>query len=146
MSEYAERYPCDCCKYETLTEGYGSCEICYLCEWENDDNYSWRYPDKVVGGANHDYSLREANQNFKKYYIMYRVAEPDRYFSLFKEEIKAKQEVITLLDLIEQLDSHKELSSISEYTRLKFALQMLEGIKLDNPYRINPFTGKIEEK
>ena len=145
MPDNPYRYSCDCCGYKTLIY-QGGYDLCFLCDWEDDDTYSWEYPDEVVGGANHDYSLREASRNFHKYYIMYRVANPEQYFSLFKDVIEAKKRLMMYLDIIEALEEHIELPVNSEYTNLKFAILELEGVKEDIPYLINPYTGEIEEK
>lgn len=80
MSESQGEERCDCCGYKTISDKEHSYDLCFLCDWENDPNYTWERPDEVVGGANQDYSLKEANQNFKKFYLMYRVADPERYF------------------------------------------------------------------
>jgi len=148
MSEYPERYPCDCCKYETLTEGYGSYEICYLCEWENDDNYSWRYPEKTIGGANHDYSLREASENFKKYYVMYRVAQPEKYYTIFKDVIEVKKKIIQILDVIEHYKKQNKLEHQIdlEYIKLTFAIKELQDAKNSTPYTLNAFSGDIQKR
>ena len=65
------RVPCPCCGYPTLT-ARNMYEICELCNWE-DDGQDDAHADEVWG-ANHDYSLARARENFKKYLVMY---EPD---------------------------------------------------------------------
>lgn len=145
MSGYQEDEQCDCCGYKTITDKDNSYDLCYLCDWENDTNYTWERPDEVVGGANQDYSLREANQNFKKYYIMYRVSEPERYFEIFNEVIEAKQKVMTLLNLIDILEERKE-STVSELTHLMFAVGEMRYKIKSNPYRVHTFTGQIQKK
>jgi hypothetical protein len=52
-------FPCPCCGYLT-SSGPGSCDICPICDWE-DDLSQLRFPE--TGGAN-DVSLLEAQANF----------------------------------------------------------------------------------
>lgn len=137
------RYHCDCCGYKTLSNK-GEFDLCFLCKWEDDDSYSWDKPDEVVGGANGDYSLREANLNFKKFYTMYRVVDRDRYFEIFKEVIEAKQKVTTLLGIFEVL-VEKDFPRMSELTQLNFAVRALRQAEMYNPYMVYA-TGKIEKK
>lgn len=63
-------YTCPCCGYPTLPER-NFYHICSLCNWE-DDGQGDAEADKVWGGPNGGYSLTEARQNFKQYWIMYR--------------------------------------------------------------------------
>lgn len=56
-------YCCLCCDYPTVSEP-PSYEICQICNWEDDDC--------DPSGANGDYSLREARENFRRYLTMYR--------------------------------------------------------------------------
>ena len=55
---------CLCCGYLTLEKG-SIHEICPVCWWQ-DDPISWDDPD-VVGGANGNVSLRQAQKNFIEY-------------------------------------------------------------------------------
>jgi len=43
-------YPCPCCGHRIFDEPPGSCDICKICFWE-DDNVQLRWPD-YAGGAN----------------------------------------------------------------------------------------------
>jgi hypothetical protein len=58
-------YRCPCCKYKTLHErgGFGICPVCW---WEDDgqDEYD---AEEVRGGPNGMLSLRQAQENFKKF-------------------------------------------------------------------------------
>jgi hypothetical protein len=65
---------CPCCGYDTLTEK-GRFEICELCSWEDEGLGRIEPPNSVIGGANGDYSLLEARENFCKYLTMYRPSE-----------------------------------------------------------------------
>jgi hypothetical protein len=60
---------CPCCRYPTLTER-GSYDICCLCNWE-DDGQDDADADDVWGGPNGSYSLSEARENFRRYWVMY---------------------------------------------------------------------------
>lgn len=63
------RVPCPCCGYLTISS-IGACEICKLCNWE-DDGEAWLRVHEATGGPNGDYSLAEARDNFKRYRVMY---------------------------------------------------------------------------
>lgn len=84
------RFNCPCCGYPTLEERRGW-EICCLCNWE-DDGQDDAHADKVWGGPNHDYSLREARENFKKNFIMYR--DRRRILKQTDKEIQTKKGLI----------------------------------------------------
>jgi hypothetical protein len=64
---------CPCCRYPTLQEPDGY-EICCLCNWE-DDGQDDADAEDVRGGPNGSYSLSEARENFRRYWVMY---SPDR--------------------------------------------------------------------
>jgi Cysteine-rich CPCC len=68
-----ENVACPCCGYPTLQES-GGYEICCLCNWE-DDGQDDADADDVKGGPNGSYSLSEARENFRRYWVMY---GPDR--------------------------------------------------------------------
>ena len=115
LDQPKEYFECSCCGYKTLEEngqGYSTYEICFLCWWEDD----WTY-----GGANGDYTLEEAQDNFKKYYTMYRVSDPERYFVLYKDIIEIKKKIMSILDEI------KFSSSIKERTQLRSQVNVLES-------------------
>ncbi len=65
-----EYVACPCCRYPTLTER-GGYDICCLCNWE-DDGQDNADADDVRGGPNGSYSLTEARDNFRRYWVMYR--------------------------------------------------------------------------
>jgi hypothetical protein len=58
---------CPCCGYATLTER-DAYEICCLCNWE-DDGQNNDDADEVRGGPNGAYSLTEARENFRRYWV-----------------------------------------------------------------------------
>lgn len=90
------RHNCPCCGYPTLEERQGW-EICCLCNWE-DDGQDDPHADQVWGGPNQDYSLTEARENFKKYYIMYR--DRRRILEQTDKEVQTK---ISLINAFEKL-------------------------------------------
>ncbi|MDK8182029.1 CPCC family cysteine-rich protein [Paenibacillus sp. UMB4589-SE434] len=95
------RFNCPCCGYPTLEERRGW-EICCLCNWE-DDGQDDPHADNVWGGPNQDYSLTEARENFKKYYIMYR----DRQIILKQtdKEIQTKKSLINAFEKLRTADN-----------------------------------------
>lgn len=64
------REKCPCCGYPTLKKRSYD-EICMLCDWE-DGSFSEYTPEKIDGGPNGDYSLKEARRNFEAHLTMYR--------------------------------------------------------------------------
>jgi hypothetical protein len=59
------KYACPCCGYKTLNEKPpGTYAICEVCFWE-DDQLQFEDPD-MGGGANTP-SLRQAQENFRRY-------------------------------------------------------------------------------
>jgi cysteine-rich CPCC protein len=69
-AKYRERYLCPCCFMPTL-HSRAEFDMCNLCSWE-DDGQDSDDADTVRGGPNADYSLREAKENFRLYFTMYR--------------------------------------------------------------------------
>ena len=63
--EEAVTYRCPCCKYKTL-HSRGRIEFCPVCWWE-DDGQDEDDADEVWGGPNGDLSLRQAQENFRKF-------------------------------------------------------------------------------
>ena len=66
-------------------------------------------PDEVIGGANHDYSLSEARDNFRKYYTMYRQDCPTEYFEENKLVIELKKKIINVFENLEKAESHDDV-------------------------------------
>ncbi len=66
-------------------------------------------PDEVIGGANGDYSLSEARENFKKYYSMYRQENPTEYFEKRKLEIELKKKIMQVFENLEKAESHDDV-------------------------------------
>lgn len=95
------RATCPCCGYPTIN-GRGFHEICPLCKWEDDgqDDAGRRTvpldPDAVAGGANGDYSLAEARENFAESLTMYRPT--DRDFEAERSRTDVKRRVTELYD------------------------------------------------
>ena len=65
-----DRFKCPCCGYPTLPDRRHY-DICNLCDWEDDGQDDYNAYEIVSGGPNGEYTLREARENFKKYYVMY---------------------------------------------------------------------------
>lgn len=70
---YRDRYICPCCFMPTL-QARAAYDACEICDWE-DDGQDSDDADVVRGGPNGDYSLREARENFKQHFTMYRPAD-----------------------------------------------------------------------
>ena len=67
-------FACPCCGYPTKHR-LGECDICEICDWE-DDGAEFKFPiEHVIGGPNGDYSIKEARENFEKYFTMYRPSD-----------------------------------------------------------------------
>ncbi len=99
-------YNCPCCNYPTLSER-GAYHICYICLWE-DDGQDEPYCNEVWHGANKDYSLTEARNNFSEYLIYYRPSD-EKVFKKNKEKNHLRKEII---DKYQQLKNTKDLSII----------------------------------
>lgn len=91
---------CPCCGYRTLTERH-RWEICDLCDWEDECSEPFD-PDKP-SGANHGFTLREAQANFVDHLNMYPLGWDDRDDS--PEVIAAKRQVIGGLQAIRDQDA-----------------------------------------
>jgi hypothetical protein len=61
----SKSFQCPCCKFVTL-HGRGEDEICPVCFWQ-DDGQDEADAEIVLGGANKDLSLRQAQANFKRF-------------------------------------------------------------------------------
>ncbi len=96
-------YVCPCCGYSTLPER-GGYDICCLCNWEDDGQDDPR-ADEVWGGPNGRYSLTEARQNFKRYWVMY---SPGNDMRLnpgdTAVELEAKKAIVAAFDAMEGAD------------------------------------------
>ncbi len=106
---------CPCCKLPTLPRSWLH-EICPVCSWQNDgQNELDKY--EVFGGPNKDYSLAEAQLNFRKYYTMFRPS--DRLFTKLNKMAETKKELVeTYLLLSECRDKEKGLELIKRYCEL----------------------------
>jgi hypothetical protein len=83
--KYHDQYVCPCCNFPTL-HGRMGYEICGLCDWE-DDGQDDHNADKVLGGPNRDYSLREARNNFRIYSTMYRPTDINQFNRFDKSKL-----------------------------------------------------------
>lgn len=88
FAKFRERYLCPCCYMPTLEEREWF-DICYICFWE-DDGQDSDDAEIIRGGPNHDYSLKEARENFNKYHTMYRPSDKNAY------ECETKQEPVKM--------------------------------------------------
>ena len=75
--KYHEKYLCPCYYMPTLDER-ASFDICTICFWE-DDGQDTDDAGIIRGGPNHDYSLKEARENFVKYHTMYRPTDVEHF-------------------------------------------------------------------
>jgi len=71
---FREHFLCPCCKSPSLSQA-GDFEICNICWWEDDGQDDTTTPF-LTGGPNGTYTLLEAQQNFKKFGIMYSPEDP----------------------------------------------------------------------
>jgi cysteine-rich CPCC protein len=62
------RFRCPCCKHLTLSSR-GYYEICKVCFWE-DDGQDEHDAEIVRGGPNSDLSLRQAQENYRRFGAM----------------------------------------------------------------------------
>jgi len=65
VTEREPVYGCPCCKHRTL-RGRAGFEICPVCYWE-DDGQDEHDADVVRGGPNGNLSLREAQDNYRRF-------------------------------------------------------------------------------
>lgn len=63
--EKEKTYRCPCCKFKTLY-GRDHYEICEVCFWE-DDGQDEHDAEEVRGGPNGSLSLRQAQDNFRRF-------------------------------------------------------------------------------
>jgi len=111
---------CPCCHFPTLTERQGY-EVCLICNWE-DDGQDNQNAEKVLGGPNHDYSLTEARQNFKKYLTSYRPSDILHFErttvkkafdgQIICDLIKIKKQIIDKYNLVLTVDDANERKQI----------------------------------
>lgn len=94
--KFENYFLCPCCHFPTLTERQGF-EICPLCNWE-DEGQDDHNADKVFGGANRDYSLTEARQNFINYLTSYR---PTDTYHFERTTVKKSNDGKPICDLTE---------------------------------------------
>jgi hypothetical protein len=121
--ERGTRATCPCCAYPTIG-GRGANEICVLCSWEDDGQDDPYYappnapaPNVVVGGANADYSLAEARENFAQYFTHYRPT--DRDFERERAATKVKREVTHVYERV--IDADISLEEADDLVRILFA-------------------------
>lgn len=118
---------CPCCKFP-IPYNKKSFEICKICFWQ-DDGQGDIDADKVRGGPNHDYSLSEARQNFKKYFAMFRPFD-FVHFNREQERIPWKLSIMKLFEDALQSNGEKDLKEI-------FELLNKEGVNYVEKYFVN---------
>ena len=77
----------------------GDYEICELCYWE-DDGQDEAHLDEVWGGPNHHYSLRDAQENFQRYWSIFDPNDDPRVWRDSAPVLHAKQALTQLFDLL----------------------------------------------
>ncbi|MEK7358277.1 MAG: CPCC family cysteine-rich protein [Bdellovibrionota bacterium] len=98
-------FECPCCHYPTLS-GRAIFEICDVCGWE-DEFQVYPPPDTVIGGANGDYSMTEARENFKQYGYKYRPS--DLRFTNDPEELQLRWRIQKVFAEIKRSGPNAEL-------------------------------------
>ena len=123
-----ERFKCPCCGYPTLDER-NTYEICVLCNWE-DDGQEDPHANEVWGGPNADYSLTEARNYFKSFYIMYSEGRDLRLIKgQTEEEIKIKKALVEVFDEIVKI-AGKSKMLWAEALRLESQLHKITHEKI----------------
>ena len=119
------RFPCPCCGYPTLPSR-GEWEICVLCNWE-DDGQDDSFADEVRGGANGEYSLSQARENFKKYLVMYSPDNDTRIIpGCWPTELANKQELISKFEELKVVVSKSKKEAL--WTDINWLEQKLHEI------------------
>jgi len=119
---------CPCCGYDTLTEE-GGFEICLLCSWEDEGLGRIMHADIVIGGANADYSLTEARENYKKYLTMYRPNQHGFSKSQNPHILSHKRKMMEFLNEIETTNSDEERERLKmEYEEIRMSLRRLKYV------------------
>jgi len=79
---------------------------------------------------------------------MYRVAQPEKYYTIFKDVIEVKKKIIQILDVIEHYKKQNKLEHQIdlEYIKLTFAIKELQDAKNSTPYTLNAFSGDIQKR
>lgn len=101
------QYVCPCCGYPTLPER-GGYDICCLCGWE-DDGQDDPHAGEVWGGPNGRYSLTEARENFKRYWIKFSPGNDTRLVSGDTAvDLEAKKAIVTAFDAMGAADEAEQ--------------------------------------
>jgi hypothetical protein len=114
----AKRVRCPCCGYLTLA-GRAEYQVCELCCWE-DDGQDDPHADEVRGGPNHDYSLTQARENFRRFLVMYeperdrRIGGPDQ-----EAVLETKRLLMAALERLEHADPSSRGEVVTEIKGLE---------------------------
>ena len=114
-----QRCLCPCCGYPTLHTrgGFGFCVL----DWWEDDGQDDEDATTVRGGPNHDYSLAEARENFRRHRTMYRPSHEGPFSKTASVEQHALKR--DLIDAYEQLAAAPASETLwHEIKRLENAL------------------------
>ena len=128
-------FNCPCCDYPTLGER-GGFEICRVCRWD-DEFVDYTPPEEIIGGANGDYSMKEALENFAEYGQMYRPS--DSRFVTDPEELQNRWKILKVTAEIKRSGPTEEL-----YRELQGYIEE----KLDRYFAKNPseLAGLVDPK
>lgn len=111
VSRYKERFKCPCCGYPTLDE-QGTYDICLICNWE-DDGQNDSNADRILGGPNGKYSLTQARNNFKQFFIMYSPGEDKRITGGDTlEQVTIKKELCKVYDKLMIINDESEIENV----------------------------------
>ena len=118
----SQYFACPCCGYPTLSER-GGYEICPLCSWE-DDGQDEADAHEVWGGPNGNYSLKEAQENFRKYYTMYSPSDKNKFElttvkknglgKIVLDKVALKKDIIKKYQTFQTLDNEAERQKLME--------------------------------
>jgi hypothetical protein len=113
VSKYKKRFKCPCCGYPTLDE-QGLYGICKICNWE-DDGQDDSNANIVLGGPNGEYSLTQARNNFKQYFIMYSPEKDMRFTgSDTLEQVNLKEELCRCYISLMSTDDEEEIKKVDK--------------------------------
>jgi hypothetical protein len=102
---FEEKTLCQCCYYPTL-DNHRNGETCHICGW-TDMGQCDADADKVKGGPNADYSLKEARANFRKSFDMYRKSDGDQKEAMHPSLEARKVEIETFNQLVTGMKPEK---------------------------------------
>jgi len=132
---YRDRYLCPCCAMPTLSMRAGF-EFCEICFWE-DDGQDSDDADIVRGGPNHDYSLTEARENFRKHLTMYGLSD-ERPFAMDQRTRPNREKLYRAYQSAMQSDSDERWKAALELEKRYQGIGRIERalrVQLPEAYR-----------